>query len=85
MSLVARLSQLSCNPLHAEPTFWGFLVRICYGPLSCSPPVQIWPASIAATGAFTSRLPKSWSPFSPLDISTTATGLFCRWDFHPLE
>jgi hypothetical protein len=27
----------------------------------------------------------SQSPFSLLDITTTVTGVFCRWDFHPLE
>ena len=42
--------------------------------------------TLPATGTFTSRLPTSRSPFSPLDITTTTvTGLFCRWDFHPLE
>ena len=38
-----------------------------------------------ATGTFTSRLPTSRSPFSPLDITTTVPGPFCRWDSHPLE
>ena len=41
--------------------------------------------TLPATGTFTSRLPTSRSPFSPLDITTTVTGLFCRWDSHPLE
>ncbi len=27
----------------------------------------------------------SQSPFSLLDITTTDSGLFCRWDSHPLE
>jgi len=36
-------------------------------------------------GAYTSRLPAAWSASPPLDIATTATGLLCRWDFHPLE
>jgi hypothetical protein len=27
----------------------------------------------------------SQSPFSLLDITTTVSGLFCRWDSHPLE
>jgi len=38
-----------------------------------------------ATGTFTSRLPTSRSPFSPLDMTTTVSGPFCRWDYHPLE
>src|SRR5882762_6722817 len=37
------------------------------------------------TRTFTSRLPPSRSPFSALDITTTATGLLCRWDSHPLD
>jgi hypothetical protein len=36
-------------------------------------------------GAFTSRLPTGRSPSPLLDITTTATGLLCRWDSHPLE
>jgi hypothetical protein len=38
-----------------------------------------------AIGTFTSRLPTSRSPFSPLGITTTVTGLLCRKDAHPLE
>jgi hypothetical protein len=41
--------------------------------------------TLPATGTFTSRLSTSRSPFSPLDITTTVTGPFCRWDSHPLE
>jgi hypothetical protein len=37
------------------------------------------------TGAFTSRLPAGWSPFPLQDITTTATGLLCWRDSHPLE
>src|SRR4051812_10439519 len=36
-------------------------------------------------GAFTSRLPTGWSPFPPLDMTTTANGLLCWRDFHPQE
>jgi hypothetical protein len=42
-------------------------------------------ASPAATGAFTSWLPTGRSPFPPLDMTTTSTGLLCRRDLHPLE
>ena len=38
-----------------------------------------------ASGAFTSRLPAGWSPFPLQDITTTATGLLCWRDSHPLE
>src|SRR6202043_2523039 len=36
-------------------------------------------------GAFTSRLPTDRSPSPLLDITTTATGLLCWRDSHPLE
>ena len=36
-------------------------------------------------GTFTSRLSTDWSPSPLLDITTTATGLFCWRDSHPLE
>ena len=35
--------------------------------------------------AFTSRLSTDRSPFPPLDMTTTSTGLLCRRDLHPLE
>ncbi len=38
-----------------------------------------------ASGAFTSVLPAGWSPFPLQDITTTATGLLCWRDSHPLE
>src|SRR6516162_881940 len=37
------------------------------------------------TGAFTSRLSTGRSPFPSLDITTTASGLLCWRDSHPLE
>src|SRR3974377_980022 len=36
-------------------------------------------------GTFTTRLPTGRSPFPPLDMTTTATGLLCRRAFTPLE
>src|SRR6516225_3178987 len=36
-------------------------------------------------GAFTSRLPMDRLPSPLLDMTTTATGLLCWRDFHPLE
>ena len=38
-----------------------------------------------ASGAFTSGLPAGWSPFPLQDITTTATGLLCWRDSHPLD
>ena len=38
-----------------------------------------------ASGAFTSGRSAGWSPFSLQDITTTATGLLCWRDSHPLE
>src|SRR5215831_15938248 len=37
------------------------------------------------SGTFTTRLPMGRSPFPLLVITTTATGLLCWWDSHPLE
>src|SRR2546423_12110253 len=37
------------------------------------------------SGAFTSRLPTDRLPSPLLDMTTTATGLLCWRDFHPLE
>src|SRR6516162_7892898 len=48
------------------------------------PPVRIRPAS-RPSGTFTTRLPTGRSPFPLLVITTTATGLLCWWDLHPLE
>jgi hypothetical protein len=59
--------------------------RICYGLPSCSPPLYGSDRCTRPPRAFTSRLPTDRSP-SPLpDISTTATGLLCWRDSHPLE
>ena len=48
------------------------------------PPVRIQPAS-RPSGTFTTRLPTGRSPFPLLVTTTTATGLLCWWDLHPLE
>src|ERR1700739_2666340 len=59
--------------------------RICYGLPSCSPPLYGSDRCTRPLRASTSRLPTDRSP-SPLpDISTTATGLLCWRDSHPLE
>ena len=49
------------------------------------PPGRIGPSFPGPPGTFTSRLPAGRSPFPPLDMTTTATGLLCWRDFHPQE
>src|SRR6516162_684893 len=64
--------------------------------ISGLPDSRIWPAKLLAPlygsdryarppGAFTSRLPTDRLPSPLLDMTTTATGLLCWRDFHPLE
>ena len=65
--------------------FGASLVRICYGLSGCSPPWTDLTGFPQPPGAFTSRLPAGQSPFPPLDMTTTATGLLCWRDFHPQE
>src|SRR3954467_11873138 len=66
-------------------SFEASLVRICYGLSGCSPPWTDLTGFPRPPGAFTSRLPAGRSPFPPLDMTTTATGLLCWRDFHPQE
>src|SRR3954470_13724820 len=49
------------------------------------PPGRIGPSFPGPPGTFTSRLPTGRSPFPPLDMTTTATGLLCWRDSHPQE
>src|SRR3954454_4231732 len=67
------------------PFFEASLVRICYGLSGCSPPWTDLTEFPRPPGTFTSRLPAGRSPFPPLDMTTTATGLLCWRDFHPQE
>jgi hypothetical protein len=60
-------------------------VRHCYGLSGCLLPWTDLTGSPRPPGAFTSRLPAGRSPFPPLDMTTTATGLLCWRDFHPQE
>src|SRR3954447_24077946 len=66
-------------------SFEASLVRLCYGLSGCSPPWTDRTRFPRPPGAFTSRLPAGRSPFPPLDMTTTATGLLCWRDFHPQE
>src|SRR6202048_3598367 len=73
------------NPFHAGHVFRGFPIHAfataCQ--VACSP-VRIRPTR-SAPGAFTSRLPTDRLPSPLLDMTTTATGLLCWRDSHPLE
>jgi hypothetical protein len=60
-------------------------VRHCYGLSGCLLPWTDPTGSPRPPRAFTSRLPAGRSPFPPLDMTTTATGLLCWRDFHPQE
>src|SRR3954452_8414067 len=67
------------------PFFEASLVRVCYGLSGCSPPWTDrtkfpWP-----TGGFYIQASGGSSPFPPLDMTTTASGLLCWRDFHPQE
>src|SRR4051794_10382320 len=68
-----------------DPLFEASLVRICYGLSGCSPPWTDLTEFPQPPRTFTSRLPAGWSPFPPLDMTTTASGLLCWRDFHPQE
>ena len=62
------------------------LVRNCYGLSGCLPPWSDQTGILPQPPeTFTSRLPTGRSPFPPLDMTTTSTGLLCRRDLHPLE
>jgi hypothetical protein len=60
-------------------------VRFRYGLPGCSPPCTDQTGNVQPSGTFTSRLSTDRSPSPLLDITTTATGLLCWRDFHPLE
>jgi hypothetical protein len=64
---------------------WLHLVRFRYSLPGCSPPStdQTW--NVQPSGTFTSRLSTDRFPSPLLDITTTATGLLCWRDSHPLE
>jgi hypothetical protein len=65
--------------------FVASLVRFRYGLPGCSPPCTDQTGTPQPSGTFTSRLSTDRSPSPPLDITTTATGLLCWRDSHPLE
>ena len=66
--------------------FVASLVRFRYSLPGCLPPCTDQTGILPQPpGTFTSRLSTDWSPSPLLDITTTATGLFCWRDSHPLE
>src|SRR5579864_87441 len=65
--------------------FVASLVRFRYGLPGCSPPCTDRTGTSQPSGTFTSRLSTVRSPSPLLDITTTATGLLCWRDSHPLE
>jgi hypothetical protein len=65
--------------------FSGLPGSLLLRPVKLLAPCADLTSVLLAIGTFTSRLPASRSPFSPLGITTTVTGLFCRRDSHPLE
>jgi hypothetical protein len=73
------------NPFHARRPFRGFPVHTFATACQFArPPVRIRPV-FWPSGTFTSWLPACRSPFPPLDMTTTVTGLLCWRDFHPQE
>src|SRR5262249_57460048 len=58
---------------------------ICYGLPVCLPPCTDLTRLLRPSGTFTSGLQTGRSPFPLPDMTTTATGLLCWRDFHPLE
>ena len=67
-------------------SFGASLVHaFCYGLSGCSPSLYGSDRYARPSRAFTSRLPTDRSPSPLLDMTTTATGLLCWRDLHPLE
>jgi hypothetical protein len=77
----ARLSttlQAAYTALPQGPSLQpGFALQVFIAYLTPSAPLAI---SRRVVGH-----PSRRSPFSVLDITTTVTGLLCRWDSHPLD
>ena len=73
------------NPFHAGVSFRGFTGSLPLRPARLLAPLHGSDWDAPALGTFTSRLSTDRSPSPPLDITTTATGLLCWRDSHPLE
>ena len=81
----ARHSQDSRNPFHAGHVFRGFTGSRLLRPVGLLAPLYGSDWNTQPPGAFTSRLSTDRSPSPLLDMTTTATGLLCWRDSHPLE
>jgi len=81
----ARHSHHSRNPFHAGGRFRGFTGSLALRPARLLAPLYGSDWSVQPSRTFTSRLPTDRSPSPLLDITTTATGLLCWRDSHPLE
>src|ERR1019366_5374894 len=81
----ARHSQHSRDPFHAGGRFRGFTGSLPLRPARLLAPLYGSDWNVQPSGTFTSRLSTDRSPSPLLDITTTATGLLCWRDSHPLE
>src|ERR1700719_2032594 len=80
----ARHSQNSRNPFHAGDDFRGFLVHTSATVCQLARPLH-GSDRLPSQRGFYIRASAGWSPFPLQDITTTATGLRCWRDSHPLE
>jgi len=81
----AQHSRHSRNPFHAGGRFRGFTGSLPLQPARLLAPLYGSDWNAQPSGTFTSRLSTDRSPSPLLDITTTATGLLCWRDSHPLE
>ncbi len=80
----ARHSQNSRNPFHAGDDFRGFLVHTSATVCQFARPLH-GSDRLPSQRGFYIRASSGLSPFPLQDITTTATGLLCWRDSHPLE
>src|SRR5271170_7789743 len=73
------------NPFHAGGRFRGFTGSLPLQPARLLAPLYGSDWNAQPPGTFTSRLSTGRSPSPLLDITTTAAGLLCWRDSHPLE
>src|ERR1019366_7769577 len=78
-------SRHSRNPFRAGGRFRGFTGSLPLRPARLLAPLYGSDWNVQPSGTFTSRLSTDRSPSPLLDITTTATGLLCWRDSHPLE
>src|SRR4051812_5870092 len=81
-SALPKFPQSVSRGAHLSRLHWFAFATACQ---VARPPGRIGPSSPGPRGIFTPRLPGGRSPFPPLDMTTTATGLLCWRDFHPQE